>query len=93
MSVQCQLFASRFGEGAVRCFPMRKIDEYPYRPMMRRGTNRPDGSASGEVPATGRKIDMCGADFWRFEDGLIVQYNLYFDRFDFLTQLGALPSY
>lgn len=46
----------------------------------------------GEVPATGRKIDMVGADFWRFEDGLIVEYNLYFDRFEFLTQLGALPA-
>lgn len=45
----------------------------------------------GEVPATGRKIEMAGADFWRFEAGVILEYNLYFDRFDFLTQLGALP--
>jgi len=47
---------------------------------------------SGEVPATGKKIDMLGADFWRLENGLIIEYNLYFDRFEFLTQLGALPS-
>ncbi|MDQ3760433.1 MAG: ester cyclase [Actinomycetota bacterium] len=47
---------------------------------------------SGEVLGTGNKINMTGADFWRIEDRLIVEYNLYFDRFEFLTQLGALPS-
>jgi hypothetical protein len=42
------------------------------------------------VESDDRKIEMAGADFWGFEAGVIVDYNLYFDRFDFLTQLGAL---
>ncbi|MGH8906556.1 MAG: ester cyclase [Egibacteraceae bacterium] len=45
---------------------------------------------SGELPASGGTIDMSGADFWRFEDGLIVEYHLYFDRLEFFTQLGAI---
>ena len=45
----------------------------------------------GELAPTGRSIDVSAADFWRFEDGLIVEYHLYFDRFDFFGQLGLTP--
>jgi predicted ester cyclase len=46
---------------------------------------------SGDAPPTGRSIDISAADFWRFENGLIVEYHLYFDRLDFFGQLG-LPN-
>ena len=46
----------------------------------------------GEVPPTGKTIDLPGADFWRCEDGLIVAYRLYFDRLKFLEQLGLAPT-
>ncbi|QHG20430.1 nuclear transport factor 2 family protein [Nostoc sp. ATCC 53789] len=46
---------------------------------------------SGDLPPTGRSIDISASDFWRFEDGLIVEYHLYFDRFDFFGQLGLTP--
>lgn len=46
----------------------------------------------GDVPPTGRTIDVSAADFWRFEDGLIVEYHLYFDRLDFFGQLGLAPA-
>ena len=35
---------------------------------------------SGDIPPTGRSIDISASDFWRFEDGLIALYHLYFDR-------------
>lgn len=45
----------------------------------------------GDAAPTGRTIDISASDFWRFKDGLIVEYHLYFDRLEFFTQLG-LPS-
>jgi predicted ester cyclase len=47
----------------------------------------------GEVAPTGRRIDVPAADFWRFADGRVVDYHLYFDRVDFFAQLGTpLPA-
>ncbi|NCR15926.1 MAG: ester cyclase [Microcystis aeruginosa LL13-03] len=46
---------------------------------------------SGEIAPTGRTLDVSAVDVWRFEDGLIVEYHLYFDLFDFLRQLGLAP--
>jgi steroid delta-isomerase-like uncharacterized protein len=44
---------------------------------------------SGEVPASGRSINMSAAIFLRFENGLIVEYHLYFDHLELLRQVGA----
>jgi steroid delta-isomerase-like uncharacterized protein len=46
----------------------------------------------GDVPPTGKTIDVTGADFWRFEGGLIVAYHLYFDHLELLRQLGPAPA-
>ena len=46
----------------------------------------------GDVAPNGRFIDVPGADLWRFEDGKIVEYHLYFDQMEFLTQLGIAPG-
>jgi ketosteroid isomerase-like protein len=43
---------------------------------------------SSDAARTGRAIDISAADFWQFENGLIVEYHLYVDRFDFFGQLG-----
>jgi steroid delta-isomerase-like uncharacterized protein len=44
--------------------------------------------SDGDLSPTGRTIDISAADFWQFENGLIVEYHLYFDRRDFFNQLG-----
>jgi predicted ester cyclase len=46
----------------------------------------------GEVPPTGKTIDLPGAEFWRVEGGLIVIDHLYFDRLEFLQQLGLASA-
>lgn len=46
----------------------------------------------GDVLPTGRTIDVSAADFWRFENGLIVEYHLYFDQLDFRGQLGLAST-
>ncbi|MFO0957562.1 MAG: nuclear transport factor 2 family protein [Isosphaeraceae bacterium] len=44
-----------------------------------------------DIAPTNRKIDVSAVDFWRFENGLIAEYHLYFDRMDFFGQLGINP--
>ena len=48
----------------------------------------PLATPGGEVPPNGKTIDLSGADFWQVEGGLIVIYHVYFDRLEFLRQLG-----
>jgi predicted ester cyclase len=48
----------------------------------------PLGTPAGDIPPTGRHMDVGGTDFWRFENGLVQQYHLSFDQLEFLTQLG-----
>lgn len=46
----------------------------------------------GPIPPTNRRLDVSAVDVWRVENGLIVDYNLYFDRLDFFGQLGLLSE-
>jgi len=48
----------------------------------------PDGSS---VPPTGRSIDIILAEFWSHENGLVTNYTVHYDNYDFLVQLGLLP--
>ena len=49
----------------------------------------PLGTPEGDIPPTGRHMDVGGTDFWRFgDDGLIHSYHLSFDQADFVRQLG-----
>lgn len=45
-----------------------------------------------DLPPTGKRLDVSACDFWRLEDGLIVEYRLYFNLLEFLEQLGAVPA-
>jgi predicted ester cyclase len=52
----------------------------------------PLATPGGQVSPNGKTIDIPGADFWRFESGLIVVYHVYFDHLEFLRQLGLTPT-
>ena len=43
---------------------------------------------SGTIEPTSKSLDVSAVDVWRFENGLIVEYHLYFNLLDFLGQLG-----
>lgn len=48
---------------------------------------------SGEsVPATGRTIKLRSCEVGIVEDGLIAQYEFYFDQLEMIGQLGLLPD-
>jgi steroid delta-isomerase-like uncharacterized protein len=55
------------------------------------GTNSgPVTSPGGEIPATGKTLQLRYGQFDRFEVGRVRRTTLYWDYQDFLTQLGLL---
>jgi steroid delta-isomerase-like uncharacterized protein len=46
----------------------------------------------GEVPPTGRPLDLAAVNVWRIELGRIAAYHIYFDQMSFLGQMGLLPE-
>ena len=58
-----------------------------------RGTNTgPLHMPTGDVPPTGRAVEMRFCDVYRIRNGKIVNYRSYYDVFGFLQQLGLIPS-
>ena len=53
------------------------------------GTLRTPG---GDIPPTGRQIDIPVSDDYHVEGGLIVSGHLHFDRMTLLEQLGVVPT-
>lgn len=58
------------------------------------GTNRgpltlPDGS---ELPATGKRVEITGAEIVRFSGDKVVEHHLHFDNMAAFGQLGLLPE-
>jgi steroid delta-isomerase-like uncharacterized protein len=54
--------------------------------------NGPLATPTGEVPATGRPIDIPGIEVYRLRDGKIVEFRTYFDNATMMTQLGLMPQ-
>lgn len=58
-----------------------------------RGTHTGDMvTPQGSIPASGNDLALPFADYFRVEDGKIVEHNVVFDQLTMLTQLGAAPG-
>jgi steroid delta-isomerase-like uncharacterized protein len=49
-------------------------------------------SPQGEVPASGNRVELAFADFFRLEDGKVAEHRVYFDQLDLMAQLGLQPT-
>lgn len=57
------------------------------------GTNTgPLDTPAGEVPATGKALELKFADVFRVRDGRIAEHRIYYDAMALLGQLGLLPE-
>ncbi|MGW2400553.1 ester cyclase [Kitasatospora sp. NPDC001664] len=65
------------------------IDEGYYTGRNTGPLTMPDGS---KLPPTQREIRIRGCDLATVRDGRIVEYRLYFDQFEFMSQLGLVPE-
>jgi steroid delta-isomerase-like uncharacterized protein len=58
-----------------------------------RGTNTgPLHMPTGDVPPTGRAVEMRFCDVYRVSNGKIVSYRSYYNALGFMQQLGLIPS-
>lgn len=49
-------------------------------------------SAAGEIPATGRSVELKLCDVWTFENGKAKTVRMYLDTGSMMTQLGLMPE-
>jgi len=52
----------------------------------------PMAGPDGDIPPSGRSIDVAFADFCQIQQGRIVAYHTYYDQISLLTQLGLMPE-
>ncbi|MHB8646226.1 MAG: ester cyclase [Thermomicrobiales bacterium] len=52
----------------------------------------PLAGPSGDVPPTGRKLDLPYCDVFQVKDGRITAHHVYYDQITFMTQLGLMPA-
>lgn len=58
-----------------------------------KGTHKGDlQSPGGTIPASGNALDLRFIDYFKVEDGRIVDHQTIFDQMELLGQLGALPG-
>jgi steroid delta-isomerase-like uncharacterized protein len=48
-------------------------------------------SPAGDIPPTGKSLDLKFVDIFRVKDGKVVSHHVYFDRMEFAEQLGLTP--
>jgi predicted ester cyclase len=74
--------ASAFGDGEQAAEEGRFVGTHT-------GTLRGPG---GDLPPTGRRVDVPYALFFRVTNGKVTFVRLYFDQVELLTQLGLIPQ-
>jgi steroid delta-isomerase-like uncharacterized protein len=84
-------------EAWIRAFPDGQIEvktltaqgDQVVAEIVGRGTHTATLSGpGGDIPATGRRVELALAELFRFRDGKIVEFRYYFDAFSLFQQLG-----
>ena len=47
---------------------------------------------AGDIPPTGRKVELCFCDVYQIRDGKIARHASYYDALGFMQQLGVIPA-
>ncbi len=89
-----------FVKGIIRTFPAGRITgvrafgsgEWACCQFRFEGTNTgPLATPEGDAPATGNRVTFPYCVVARFEDGVIAEFDEYFDQLEMLKQLGVAP--
>ena len=92
MRQYAQGWATAFPDGRVEDSNLIASDNGGAVEFIGRGThNGPLMSPSGEIPATGRRLEMSFCEIYRIKNGKIVGGAIYFDMATMLQQLGLMP--
>ena len=86
-------FEQGFPDSGVEITNLFSSEDQAVVEFIGRGTNTgPLHMPTGDVPPTGRTVEIHFCDVYRVSNGKIVIYRSYYDAFGFLQQLGLLPS-
>src|SRR5437660_4224679 len=86
-------FAEAFPGSSTEITNMFASEDQVVVEFIGRGTNTgPLHMPTGDIPATGRAVEMRFCDVYRVRNGKIVNYRSYYDGLGFLQQLGLIPS-
>jgi steroid delta-isomerase-like uncharacterized protein len=86
-------FEEGFPDSGIEITNMFATDDQAVVEFIGRGVNTgPLHMPDGDVPPTGRPVEMRFCDVYRVQDGKIVSYRSYYDLFSFLQQPGLIPS-
>lgn len=85
----CGAYLTAFGDLTLTVERVVAEGEWVAGRVIARGTHT---APLGDMPATGRKIEIAQHDVARVVDGQIVECFTAFDQYGMLQQLGALPG-
>lgn len=86
-------FEEGFPDSGIEVTNLFATDDQAVVEFIGRGTNTgPLHMPTGNVPPTGRAVELRFCDVYRVTNGKIVCYHSYYDAFGFLQQLGLIPS-
>jgi len=86
-------FEEGFPDSGIEITNLLATEDQAVVEFIGRGTNTgPLHMPTGDVPPTGRVVEMRFCDVYRVSNGKIVSYRSYYDVFGFLQQLGLIPS-
>lgn len=88
-----QGWATAFKDGRIEITNAAATEDTSVVEFVGRGTHTgPLSGPAGDIPATGRTIDIHFCSVSRFVNGKIAESRLYYDALGLLTQLGVIPA-
>jgi steroid delta-isomerase-like uncharacterized protein len=87
-------FEEGFPESSIEITNLFATEDQAAVEIIGRGINTsPLHMPTGDVPPTGRAVELRFCDVYRIKNGKIVSYRSYYDALGFMQQLGLVPSH
>jgi steroid delta-isomerase-like uncharacterized protein len=90
ISTYMQTFFTAFPDLRIEVESMLEVDNTVATEVRFIGTHTgPLAGPGGELPATGKPVDLPGADFISVSNGKVTSWHVYYDAGTFMSQLGV----
>lgn len=87
-----QAWATAFPDGMVEVTNLIPAGEWVCVEFTGRGTNKgPLTGPAGQIPPTGRRVEIRFCDLLHFRNGKVISGHSYYDMATMLQQLGVMP--
>ncbi len=84
-----EVWSTAFPDGEIQAMNVVAQGDCVIAECVGRGThNGPLKTPAGDIPATGRRVELQFVDCYKLRNGKIVESRIYFDMVSMMTQLG-----